>query len=149
MYYSVDIGNILKDGILFFNDKCNIKFNLLKKFDFVINDEINHDAFNNLCNNINNMPNLKYFRLQCDIGGINENIYKNFIVKLLSLKLDYIILSVKKIKNFLWVSRLHDIDFKEKKDIYYTNEELIQIFPGIKDIEDKEYYIQKIDLITY
>ena len=132
----------------FFSDKCNIKFNLLKKFDFVINDEINHDAFNNLCNNINNMPNLKYFRLQCDVGGINENIYKNFILKLLSLKLDYIILSVKKIKNFLWVSRLHDIDFKENKDIYYKNEELTKIFPEIKDMKDKEYYIQKIDLIT-
>ena len=26
MYYSPDIGNILKDGMSFFIDKCNIKF---------------------------------------------------------------------------------------------------------------------------
>ena len=131
----------------FFSDKCNIKFNLLKKFDFVLFEDIKCEIFNNLYNNLNNMTNLKHLWLQCEVDEINENIYKNFIKRLLSLKIDYIILSVKKINDFIWDYGLNDISFK-KKDFYYTNEELAQIFPEIKDIEDKEYYIQKIDLIV-
>ena len=64
------------------------------------------------------MPNLKFIRLNCVCGDINIEIYNKFIIKLLSLKLDYLDLNI--IKN-------EDSQFNKER---YSLEELKAIFPS-------------------
>ena len=49
---------------------------------------------NNIYNNIDYIPNLKFFELYCNTYDIIENLYKKFISKLISLKLDELYLSI-------------------------------------------------------
>ena len=91
-----DIIN-LKEAFPFFNDNYQIKYNSLSNFEFVLYNkkEINFELLNNLYNNIDNMPNLKDFKLECFSKNINESFYKQMIRKLLSLEIKSIIIDLK------------------------------------------------------
>ena len=49
----------------------------------------------NIYNNIDNIPNLKIFTLECDCKDITKEFYKEFIIKLMKLNLDKINLNLK------------------------------------------------------
>jgi hypothetical protein len=86
----------IKAILPFFNKNCNRTFQNLKYFRFVYHDPkgINSDFLNILSNNINNklMPKLKTFEFRINIDDKDSN-FKNLEEKLLSLKLEKIILS--------------------------------------------------------
>ena len=118
-----------------FKKKNHIIFSSLLSFTF-INPEgydetekqkINYSFLNILFNNIDNMPNLKYFEIS---GMVKNNIkdiyYKNFINKVLSLKF------IKKVK-----INLYKDDSKE----YFSKKELKELLP---DININKFFIIKI-----
>ena len=108
----------MENTIPIFNDKCNVIFKSLKIFNFqTYISDINFQIIENLYNNLNNMPNIEALFIAAVQGNMNEEFYKQFIVKILSLpKLKYIYFSIQT-----------DI----KKDIPYSEEELRKIYPNI------------------
>ena len=132
-------GNIinLKDTFPLFKENCQIIFNKLKDFHF-INMELSTEPFpfeiiNNLYNNLDKMPNLKNITIKCYSSEMNKEYYKNFIKKLLEMRLDSITMDI------------HQMD--EEDDSLgdnYTFEELKQIYPLI--LEDKKYNIAKYEI---
>jgi hypothetical protein len=116
-----------------FDDDCKIKFNSLTKFSFSvsnINQEVEFNIIKNIYKNIDCMPNLKIFYLLCvkDYKG-NEDFYKKFIIKLLSLGLDTI---------HFKISNEYNVDT-------YTEDELKEIYPKIEYNKYKEIFIQKFE----
>lgn len=110
-----------KTNLPIFNDKCNTIFKSLKKFNLIIfatnyNDKkIEIDSkINNLCNNIDKMPNLKEFTFRGFNYMFDEISYKNLIKKILSLKL---------ITNI----KLEPTSYSEN----YSRKELAELFPDI------------------
>ena len=119
---------------LFFNNDCKIKFNSLTKFSFSVsntNQEVEFNIIKNIYKIIDCMPNLKIFYLLCvkDYKD-NEDFYKKFIIKLLSLGLDTIHFEIKNECN---------IDT-------YTEDELKEIYPKIEYNKYKEIFIQKFEI---
>ena len=92
---------------------------------------INNDILNNIVNNIDNMPNLQHFSFKCFLKDIEEDIYKNYIRKLLSLKLKYVELIIDKEGYF---SRL------------YTLEELKTICTSINTLNLNKINIRKYEI---
>ena len=123
----------LSDALPIFDENCKIKFDSLTKFHFTAKNnkqEINFNFIKNIYNNIDCMPNLKDFYLSCakNYEG-NEDFYKKFIIKLLSIG-------------------LISIHFEISKGIFidtYTEDELKDIYPKIEYNKYKEIYIQKFD----
>ena len=124
-----------------FNDNCDTIFENLIFFKFIYLgiDGINYDTLNNLYNNINKIPNLKYFELKC-YTDINENFYKQFIEKFLSLKLDKLIIIMEK-----FISNDNENDSNDYQDLnnLYTRVELKILFPKIKYIDINKVFIRK------
>ena len=96
----VDIKNRIKTitlPLLFDTDR---KYNSLTNFTF-INEcipggyHIDISILKSIYNNIDNMQKLKIFKLKCYTSKIDKEFYNDFIRKLLSLKLDQIVLLVK------------------------------------------------------
>ena len=83
----------LHNSFPIFSDKCPILNNLMHFR--LVTSLICHNHLNNLYNNLDNMPNLKYFELYCITKDIIDYLYKKYIKKLLSLKLDELYLSIK------------------------------------------------------
>ena len=100
-------------------------FKSLKYFLFYYNKELYFSFFNNMFNNIDNMPNLVYFIFKCNsIKNIKKDIFLKFIEKILSLKyIKYIDINI----------GLNDdkYDNKGKEDKYYSIKELKIMFPKI------------------
>ena len=121
------LKKILKDNSSLFDissfDVC------LEIFHFKIISEINYNTFNKICNCILNQPNLLSFKFTANVKEININFYKNFIKKLLTMELDKIHIKV------------------DKGEIYYSKEELKEIYPEIDDDEDEEKNYIKIQKI--
>ena len=69
------------------------------------------------------------FKFTANVKKININFYKNFIKKLLTMELDKIHIKV------------------DKGEIYYSKEELKEIYPEIDDDEDEEKNYIKIQKI--
>ena len=88
----------MENTIPIFNDKCNVIFKSLKIFDFQTYTNYNNIDFKiieNLYNNLNNMPNLEALFITAVQEKMNEDFYKKFIVKILSLsKLKQIYFSI-------------------------------------------------------
>ena len=77
----------LENTLPIFSDKCHIVFKSLTKFSFCYYNEINYDILINIFNNLDHMPKLKEFKINCFSKYINKEFHKNFIIKLLSLKI--------------------------------------------------------------
>ena len=132
-------GNItnLKDTFPLFKENCPIIFHKLTNFHF-INMELSTEPFpfeiiNNLYNNLDKMPNLNNITIKCYSSEMNKDYYKQFIKKLLEMKLDSITLDI------------HQMD--EEDDSLgdnYTFEELKEIYPLI--LKDKKYNIAKYEI---
>ena len=75
-----------------FSSKCNIIFKKLSffRFKYIGQKEINSDILNNFYNNIDKMPNLKYFEFIYSVINGNENIFLKLKEKLRKLNLDYL-----------------------------------------------------------
>ena len=110
----------MENTIPIFNDKCNLIFKSLKIFDFQTYTNVNNIDFKiieNLYNNLNNMPNLEALFITAVQENMNEDFYKKFVVKILSLsKLKHIYFSIQT-----------DI----KKEIPYSEEEIKEIYPNV------------------
>ena len=123
----------LKDVFPIFGDNSKVIFESLIYFRFK-NDskkEISCEYLKNIYNNINNMPYLKEFILNINIGQINEDFYKKFIKKILLLKLDNIDIIINK---------------KEEFDIYndyYSLDEINEISPNINSLNFNNINIKK------
>ena len=85
-----------------FNSICPIIFHNLNTFEFTcVNDRIiNNELLNNIYNNIDKMKNLKRFYFMCISIDASEEFYKEFIKKILVLKLNYIYLCLMKVNRF-------------------------------------------------
>ena len=82
------VKNIEKILPLFAND-CTVVFRTLSDFSLTYND-INEDFLNILKNNIDCAPYLSSFTLNFNFSNINENIYYDFIKKILSKRINNI-----------------------------------------------------------
>ena len=111
----------LKNIMPIFDNNSKIIFNSLVHFDLSYSQNmINFDILDNVYNNIDKMPNLKYFSLACISKDINISFHNNFIRKLLSRKLDYVKLVI-------------EINEKQNGELYSLNE-LKEIYPEITNI---------------
>ena len=92
-----DIEN-LNEAFPFFSDKCPIIFKNLTDFKFEMDDYclITEDKLENLCGNIDRMPQLKTFILKCTTLTINEDFKKEFFLKIKKLKLHLYYFSINK-----------------------------------------------------
>ena len=125
----------LKYALPIFNDSCKIKFDSLTKFHFFCGNnkrEIDFHFIKNIYDNIDCMNNLRDFSLDC-IKTVDEDFYKKFIIKLLSMGLNSIYFTI---KNF---------DNNMDKDPY-TEEQLKEIYPNIDYNKYKKIFIQKFEL---
>ena len=124
-------GNIIniKESFPIFNDKCNVIFKNLINFKFTFNESISFKIFENIYYNLDNMPNLKYFKLDCEVENINAKLYTNFIQKILQMKLEYA---------FLWIKKIGSIIS------FFNKEELNLLFPYIDFSHLKSFVILKI-----
>lgn len=126
-----NIDNLI-NALPIFNDNCKIIFESLIKFKFYSGNnkkEINFEIIKNIYNNIECMPNLKYFTLDC-INSVDEDFYKKFITKILSLKLNFIFFSI--------LNR----DFTREEDPY-SEKELQEFYPNINFKQYEFIFIQK------
>ena len=121
----VDIKNRIKTitlPLLFDTDR---KYNSLTNFTF-INEcipggyHIDISILKSIYNNIDNMQKLKIFKLKCYTSKIDKEFYNDFIRKLLSLKLDQIVLLVK---------------FKASGLKKYSKQELKEIYPNMNHLD--------------
>ena len=83
----------IENSFPIFNSKCPILKNLahfrLKTY------LVRYEVLNNIYNNIDCLPNLKYFELYCFTKDSIDIFYIKFIIKLLSLNIDEIYLRIK------------------------------------------------------
>ena len=108
-----------------FNDKCNVIFKSLKYFQFIQDSyAMDFNVLKNLYQNLDYMPNLKYFELKCYQKDINEEFINNFIKKILSTDLDIVKLALTKDKFFL-----NKLRYKKYKE--YSLNELKEIYPNV------------------
>ena len=91
--FNNEIINI-KDCFPIFSDECKVKFKSLTKFKLYINYEIELNIIKNIYKNIDSIPNLIYFSLNCNVKEINKDFYIKFINKILSKKLSLIYLKL-------------------------------------------------------
>ena len=133
--YSIYYINDLQTFPLF-DSKCQVTFKSLAKFYFKITEDkqlIEMNILENIYNNIDKMPNLKAFLLDC-FCSVNKEFYFRFITKLLSLNLEYIHFSI--------------LDTDKNKKIgkkSYTVEELKIIDNDFDNYKYDYYFIQKFD----
>ena len=122
----------LRYALPIFDNNCKVIFESLIKFKITCGNnknEINFEFIENIYNNIDCIPKLKYFSLDC-IKTVKEEFYKNFIIKILSLKLDSIYFSI--------LNR----DFQRDSDPY-SEKELKEIYPNLDYKKYKSIFIQK------
>ena len=126
----------IKEFLPIFQDKSNVLFKSLNTFSFSYTENYVDLLFlNSVYNNIDNMPNVKYFELICFSQDISESFLKNFIRKLLSINLDTCIIKIQKIISNKWIKKL-----------LYPKKELQEICPNNKNIYLYDaIYIEKIE----
>jgi hypothetical protein len=133
----------LKDIIPIFAEKCKIIFKSLTYFKFY-SGEMNFNEFDNLCKNLDKLPNLKHFSFDCIVKDMNKKYYEAFIKKLLSMKLDVIDLTMR----ILCEEDDEQEEQEEQEDeeivnrYSYSEKELKEIYPDME--QDKLYKISKI-----
>ena len=106
----------LEDSFPLFNEKCNSIFKSLINFKFDTTKEIRQQKdidlkiIKNLINNLNKMPNLKFFIFKVRCRNMDEITYKKFIEELLLLNIKNIELSIN--------NNMTEYSKDELKDIY-------------------------------
>ena len=96
------------------------------------------------------MPNLKYFELYCFTKDKIESFYIKFIIKLLSLNIDEIYLSIKYERQIIG----NVIDYGQWKKKYesdnkeYSKNELKEFYPSINFNNYKNICIRKFDIFS-
>ena len=131
IYLEDEILN-LKRTLPIFSDDCKVIFKSLKSFHLKMDEtkKMNLDILKNLYNNINKMPKLEKLILKFNIKELDEEFYKNFVEKILLLKIINVHIDIKK-------------DCEQKEE-YYLKKDYNLIFPNIKfDYHYEEIYIQK------
>ena len=119
----INLNNTIKNmenTIPIFNEKCNVIFKSLKIFNFqtyTYYNNIDFKIIENLYNNMDNMPNLEDLFLTVVQENMNEEFYKKFVVKILSLP---------KLKKIYF-----SIQTDMKREIPYSEEEIKEIYPNI------------------
>ena len=125
----------IKDALPIFNKECKVIFRALNVFELrtLSDHEVLLYAIENLCNNLNCMPNLSKLLIDCSIQeNIDKEFYANFIKKCLELKLKNLYFSIKKTAD-------------ESKIIPYSKEELEKIYPNLNYSKYKEIFIRKLN----
>ena len=102
----------LNNSFPIFNEKCDVLFKSLINFKLYISN-ISMNDLKILCENLNKMPKVKYFSLECVVEDITEDYYKKVIEKVLNMDLKKIELIIKKAPY--------------EEDICYSREELLEI----------------------
>ena len=127
----------LKIAFPIFSDKCETIFESLKYFSFISEkpDKVYLEALNNIYNNMNCLPNLEEFNLDCVFKEFDNNFYIKVIQKILSLKLRSVIIKIKIGKSKDYVDDLER----------YSENELREICNNINCINMKEVYIYKLN----
>ena len=115
-----------------FNYNCKIIFQSLTHFKLKKKYEMNLGLFKNIFNNINKMPNLKYFYLSCFVRDIEEMYYISCCKKILFLNLDYI---------YLYINNQGKNNIKEE----YSDEFLKTLCPSLTIIKLDSIHIQKLN----
>ena len=89
--------NNIKDAIPIFNNKYSNEFKSLKSFEFISGNEneITLDILKNLYSNIDKIPNLKNFKLDCIINDLDNDFYQKFIKKII-FAVNHVILKINK-----------------------------------------------------
>ena len=79
-----------------FGDKCDVIFNNLTYFRFIYHPKegINSDILDNLYNNIDKLPKLKFFEFICTTLDGSEDFYKKFKQKLINMSLEKFSLTI-------------------------------------------------------
>ena len=123
----------IKDAFPIFSNKCLAIFKYLTNFVFEYPNEISVDILNNIYNNIDKMPNLKYLKFYCISKNIDEELYKKFVKKIISLKLNklnYVHFMIKKSQD-------------NYRNTYYSLNELKELFPNINQNKLNKVYIRR------
>ena len=111
----LDLNNISSDISIFKDEDYKYNFKSLTYFRLSQNNSgINFDILRNICNNLDNMPNLKDFKLDCKCeNSLINDFLDNFIRKLLEKKLNSIKFIVK--NNDILVEDFYTIEELKKK----------------------------------
>ena len=116
-----------EEALPIFKDNCQIQFKNLTTFSlYTLNTTfaekfvVEYKIFNNIYNNLDHMPNLKHFHLECIIKDLDNEKYIKFIKKLLSKNLDSI--------KLIYMKSIIDNCNHE----FYNNKELRQIYPNFE-----------------
>ena len=109
--FSKDLNGI-KESLPFFSNNCLLVFKSLKSFKFRCF-KIEFELLNNLCDNLEKMPNLKTLVLKCNIE-VDKSLYDKLNKKISLLKLNDINIKIEPLKPF--------------KYDYYKNIKLINSF---------------------
>ncbi len=126
----------IKDALPLFSNNCNVVFRALSTFELkTISDHvIKLYALENLCNNMECMPNLSNLLIKCSIQEkIEKDFYLTFVKKCLNLKLLRLYFSIHK--------RVDELEELEP----FSKEELEIIFPDIKYHKYKKLFIKKLN----
>ena len=134
LFFNCHINNLEK-ALPIFNNKCKVVFKSLVFFDLNMHsNEINFNILQNIYNNIDKMPILGSFILECFSKKADEKFLLKFIKKLIFKKVLVISINIQKFKYKGW-----------KK---YSNDELIKIIPDInfQDFHNLEiYHLEKLE----
>ena len=134
LFFNCHINNLEK-ALPIFNNKCKVVFKSLVSFNLNMNyNEINFNILQNIYNNIDKMPILGSFILECFSKKVDEKFLLKFIKKLIFKKVLVISINIQK--------------FKYKGCKIYSNDELIKIIPDInfQDFHNLEiYHLEKLE----
>ena len=122
----------LENAIPIFSKDCKVIFKSLTIFKLMVNQEetLNKNILDNIYNNFKAMPNLKKLLLDFIVKELDEEYYKKFIKKILSMKIPNVHVNIKK-------------DSTEYEE-YYSEKDYNELFPDISfDYKYEEIYILK------
>ena len=119
----------IKDSFPLFNDKCTVIFESLTDFSASF-EKIDFEIIENIYNNLDNMPNLKQFKLFFKwCKGLNKEFYIVFIEKLLSLNLNGICF------------KYYEHGYFDK--VFLDENELLEIYPQFRTENINKIEIQR------
>ena len=128
--------NNLENVIGIFNKDNKIVFESLKSFRISYGYYFDLKYLENILDNIDFMPNLEDFSINFSNSSLSEELFLRLITKLLAY--DLISINVD----------IESSSFEYNK-YYYSNDELKNIFPNIKKLEDKKIKIKKYNFKHY
>ena len=103
--------NIKNIDFPIFDANCKVIFKSLKTFHYDDSQLIPDKFLNNLYNNLDKMPNLKDFELQCnpEIYSVDTKLYSKYIEKLAKMNLEHLLFKLKKGEEFNSIDELKNV----------------------------------------